>query len=72
MTLIEQLSKDVERIREEGRASAIVKILLKRFGAIPESLRTAVHEITDLVRLDELLDLSLSCETVEQFEEQLK
>ena len=80
MTLIDRLTQDVERIRnegreegrEEGRASAIVKILLKRFGAIPESLRESVHGTTDLAKLDELLDLSLSCETVEEFEEQFK
>jgi hypothetical protein len=69
--------KDVEaRGKAEGEARGEAKIILRtltrRLGHVPESVREQLYEIQDIERLDQLADVALDCQSIDEFENQLK
>jgi predicted transposase/invertase (TIGR01784 family) len=61
-----------EEGREEGRVESLIRILTKRFVQVPETLREKLLAINDLDRLAELTDISLDCNSLDEFENTLK
>ncbi|MBA4063477.1 MAG: hypothetical protein C0501_07145 [Isosphaera sp.] len=45
--------------KAEGKADALLRLIAKRFGAVPEEVAAAVRACTDTARLDRLLDDAL-------------
>ncbi len=56
----------------EGRRDSIVDVLVARFDSVPEGLREALRTISDSERLVRLTATAATCESVEQFAENLK
>ena len=50
----------------EGKRSTLVRLLERKFGGLPEGIRTQVEQITDIVLLDSLLDKVLTAASVEE------
>ena len=50
-----------------GRASAILRILKRRFDAVPESVRSKVLAIRSARKLEKLLDLALDAPSLNAF-----
>jgi hypothetical protein len=55
----------------ETSIEAVLKLLNKRFEAVPESVSSAVHSYSDIVVLNSLFDRALECETLAEFEQNL-
>ena len=49
----------------------IVRILQKRFGAVPEASAAQVRTVTDLEKLDRAIDDAIECRTLEAFRNRL-
>lgn len=58
--------------RLEDRCNSIMDILVARFDSVPEDLREALRTISDSERLVRLTATAATCESVEQFVENLK
>ena len=56
----------------KGRAETIIRLLTRRFGAISQSLEHDLYSITDIKRLDRLADLVLDCQSLKEFESNLR
>jgi hypothetical protein len=86
--LEEGIEKGLEKGREEGRkegreegreegktkakAETILRILTKRFKKIPSQIQKRLFEITNLSKLDELVDFVLDCKSLDDFKKGLK
>lgn len=67
---IEQgIAQGIEQGRTEGKAESIVMILESRFGELPQELRAAIYDISDLERLDSLLKDALTVGDLQTMEE---
>jgi hypothetical protein len=58
--------------KAEGEAKIILRTLTRRLGHVPESVREQLDEIKDIERLDQLADVALDCQSLDEFEKQLK
>ena len=63
----EGIAEGIAKGKAEGIAQGIVKILVKRFGDIPDQLKNQIHNIKDIAILDQLLDLCLSINSLDEF-----
>ena len=52
---------------EQGLRQAVLRVLVKRFGALPPSISMGLDRIGDSQRLESLLDVALSVSTLEAF-----
>ncbi len=52
---------------EQGLRHAVLRVLVKRFGALPPSISMGLDRIGDSQRLESLLDVALSVSTLEAF-----
>lgn len=62
----------IQEIVAKGRQRDIVKVLTNRLGPVPQELIAALQTITEEAKLDELLDLALSCRDLEAFRVRLQ
>ncbi|MDL2274917.1 hypothetical protein LJC22_02180 [Desulfosarcina sp. OttesenSCG-928-G10] len=53
--------------KAEGRIESILAILKARFDSVPEAVKSAVAACTDLAKLDALIPLAVTCESMEEF-----
>jgi hypothetical protein len=53
--------------KAEGKADALLRLLAKRFGAVPDEVSAAVRAGADAARLDRLLDDALDAASLDQF-----
>lgn len=72
-------NSDVAYARQEGRvegrmegeiereAKAVLRILTRRFRAVPKLLETRIFAITDLERLEKLADFAFECKSLDEF-----
>ena len=56
----------------KGKADSIVRILATRIGPVDGTLEQSIREISDVVRLNELLARSLKCDSLNEFAAYLK
>jgi hypothetical protein len=61
-----------EEGREQGQINSLLRILTKRFGLVNATLNEKIHAIKDNERLAQLIDFSLDCKSLEEFEKELK
>lgn len=54
--------------KAEGKVETLLRLLSKRFGDASERVRDRIVIITDVDRLDQLIDTVLDCPTLEEFE----
>lgn len=52
----------------EGEVKALLLVLTKRFGDLPQRLQEAVARTEDVTKLDELLGLAATCLSLDEFE----
>ncbi len=52
----------------EGKRSTLVRLMERKFGGLPEGIRTQVEQITDIVLLDSLLDRVLTADALEEMD----
>ena len=61
----------IERGFEQGLAKGkrvdVLKVLTKRFGAVPPALGEQLQQVNDVERLDALLDAALAAQSLEEF-----
>jgi hypothetical protein len=66
-TALEQgLAQGLQRGEVKGRREDVVRILTRRFGAMPAGLEDAISHIDDLALLDRLLDAALTVGSPEE------
>ena len=58
--------------KAEGEARAVVRILTTRFGRVPRAVSERVLAIGDLVVLDSLTELAVTCKSLDEFKKALK
>ena len=65
----------LEAAKEEGEARGeargVVRILTTRFGRVPQAVSERVLAIGDLVVLDSLTELAVTCRSLEEFKKAL-
>ena len=71
--LLKEILEDVRQEsrqegRQEGEQSAILRLLEKRFGGIPEQLVDRVRNVHEEARLQQLFDLAADCTELTVFE----
>ena len=52
----------------EGVVRAILRTLTRNFGTVPESISARVQAVTNIDKLDELLDMAYDCADLDEFE----
>jgi predicted transposase YdaD len=57
--------------KAEGMAKSVVAFLKSRFGQLPESLQEELMNIKDIDRLNQLIELSATCQSLDEFLEGL-
>jgi hypothetical protein len=57
--------------REQGLRESIVRVLTRRFGAAPTPVTARLARVSDLQRLDALLDSALAAASLEEFTQAL-
>jgi predicted transposase YdaD len=75
LLLEEGMAKGLEKGREEGRQEgalqearrAALRVLSRRFGAVPEDLRDALEAVSSVERLEALHDEAITCSGLEAF-----
>ncbi len=50
----------------------ITRVLLRRFGSVPESITSGLQAVTGDVKLDALVDAAADCPSMEAFEDELR
>jgi len=58
--------------RAEGRAEGIVRVLNRRFKAVPKSIEKKIYTIKDIDQLDELTDQAVDCQSLNDFTKSLR
>jgi hypothetical protein len=53
--------------RADGKRDDVLKVLTKRFGAVPAALGEQLEQVNDVERLDALLDAALAAQSLEEF-----
>jgi hypothetical protein len=53
--------------RAQGTRDGVLKVLTKRFGAVPAAWSEQLQQVNDVERLDALLDAALATQTLEEF-----
>ena len=66
------MAEGIEKGIELERIESLLRILTKRFGQVPQTIIEKLQRINDLDRLAQLTDLSLDCDTLDEFEANLK
>ena len=60
-----------QQLLDRGWAAAkrddVLKVLTKRFGAVPPVLSEQLQQVNDVERLDALLDAALAAQSLEEF-----
>ncbi|RME80631.1 MAG: hypothetical protein D6785_10085 [Planctomycetota bacterium] len=72
----EGMQKGMQQGMQEGRQEGLIqskqedilRVLEKRFGSVSDTINQKVGSTQDLSRLEELLDLSVTCQSLEEFE----
>ena len=82
MTTIAQIfiNQGIEKGMEKGIAEGeiiremktILRILTRRFHAVPKSLEVRILAISDLKRLEKLTDFAFDCESLDEFTESVE
>jgi hypothetical protein len=62
----------IQEIVAEARAKSVLRVLSRRFGAVPQDVDAAVRGIQDDTRLEGLLDAAVDCADLEQFRTALR
>jgi hypothetical protein len=57
----------LDRGRAAGKREDVLKVLTKRFGAVPPALGEQLQQVNDVERLDALLDAALAAQSLEEF-----
>jgi hypothetical protein len=83
--IIKQINQEVymnliQQVREEGKIQgiikgeiqALIKILRKRFGNVPDDIQNRLHQLSSLEQVKKLLDLVLACNSLDQFAKEAK
>ena len=76
LSLLEQSRLDgVQEGIEEGKLKAtrsvLVNVLQARFKNVPESIKTRIESIADVVVLNSLVVEASQCQTIEEFQKSL-
>ena len=58
--------------KAEGVARAILRVLTRNFGIVPESIVERVRVVKDIDKLDELFDIACDCVSLEEFEKSVR
>ncbi|MDR1383543.1 MAG: Rpn family recombination-promoting nuclease/putative transposase [Planctomycetaceae bacterium] len=61
----------VQRWESRGEVKTILRLLAWRFGTIPKLIEEQLSEMTDIERLDQLLEIAYYCQTPEEFQNRL-
>jgi hypothetical protein len=73
MNLIQQVREEGKiQGRTEGEIQALIKILRKRFGNVPDNIQNRLHQLSSLEQVEKLLDLVLACNSLDQFTKEAK
>ncbi len=66
------LEKGMEKGMEKGQAKearhAVLRVLRKRFGGVPEEVRDGVERLESIERLESLLERAIDCPSVDVFQ----
>ncbi len=66
------LEKGMEKGMEKGQAKearrAVLRILRKRFGGVPEEVRDGVERLESIERLESLLERAIDCPSLDAFQ----
>lgn len=69
---IREYNYDMNASKANGVASAIIRLLIRRFGEIPYEIKQKLNFIYDIERLDPLVDFALDCQSLEEFEKSVR
>ncbi len=69
MRLAEGKNLGLAEGKKSGVAESIVRLVTRRFGGIPESLKARLEAIADPKRLQEIFDAAIDASSVSQLEE---
>ena len=58
--------------KAEGKADLIIRFLTRRFKAVSQEVQDKLTTLTDVDDLDHLFDLAQDCDTLEEFQKNLK
>ena len=61
----------LDRGRAAGKREDVLKVLTKRFGAVPAAWSEQLQQVNDVERQDALLDAALAAQSLEEFEQTL-
>jgi hypothetical protein len=70
-TDVATISPLAQELMAEGESNSIIRILTKRLGGVPPSVRDKLHTIHDFDVLDQLTDVALDCQSLAEFEQAL-
>jgi len=68
------IEKGIEKERNAwttDKFETLLRILTKRFGDVPPTIREKLHTIQDLDVLGQLTDVALDCQSLDEFEKAL-
>jgi len=66
------ITSSYEEGEAKGKAEIIIRILSKRFKAVPEGLQSRLMVLADVDQFDRLADVALDCNTLEEFMSHLR
>jgi hypothetical protein len=65
------IERGFEQGLAKGKREDVLKVLTKRFGAVPPAWSEQLQHVTDVERLDALLDAALAAASLDEFEQAL-
>ncbi|MBQ6614836.1 MAG: hypothetical protein IJH67_00585 [Thermoguttaceae bacterium] len=76
LSLLEQSRLDgvqegIEKGELKATRSVLVNVLQARFKSVPESIKTRIESIADVVVLNSLVVEASQCQTIEEFQKSL-
>ena len=67
----EGIDKGIEKGELKATRSVLVNVLQARFKSVPESIKTRIESIADVVVLNSLVVEASQCQTIEEFQKGL-
>ncbi len=72
-TMLESiLKRGMAKGMAEGQIKSVITVLETRFGEIPASLQKKVLNVQDTGRIETLLKLATTCQTLKEFQKALQ
>jgi flagellar biosynthesis/type III secretory pathway protein FliH len=67
----EGLAEGETKGKAEGKAEAVLEVLQSRFKSVPKNIQSRIRSYTDLTALRSLLVSAATCQTINEFKENL-